>query len=140
MIEESNVKTITVENRDFLVPNLSAFEQKEIYFKIRPVLMALAIHYGQQGFEFSDDVLENMLSREEISKQRQWLEDILMRGVREHRDGKNLRVDIESFHNCIHSMYVPLLVEILKHNFKDFFYSLKSEIEKIGDLVRARTQ
>lgn len=140
MNEETNIKTVVAGGRRFLVPNLSAFEQKEIYFKIRPTLVSLSMHYGQQTLLFNDDILENLLCRPEISDDRQWVEDLLMRGVREHKDGKNVMADIESFHNAIHSVYMPLLVGILKENFEDFFFSLKKDVEKIASVARATSQ
>lgn len=141
MSEETNIKTITAGGRRFLVPNLSAFEQKEIYFKIRPTLVTLSMYYGQQqNLVFNDDILENMLCMKEISADRQWIEDLLMRGVREYKDGKNVMADIESFHDAIHSVYIPLLVGILKENFEDFFCSLKRDVEKIASIARATSQ
>ena len=140
MSEETNIKTVVAGGRRFLVPNLSAFEQKEIYFKIRPTLVSLSMHYGQQTLLFNDDILENLLCRPEISEDRQWIEDLLMRGVREYKDGKNVMADIESFHDAIHSVYIPLLVGILKENFEDFFCSLKRDVEKIASVARATSQ
>ena len=133
---ESNIKTIKIKNRTFLVPYLSAFEQKDIFFKIYHVASFEALRGGQQGFEFDDHVLFRVLTSKALENVSE-IEETLLKGVRERKESKNLLVDIEFFHNEIHKTYMPLLIEILKINLMDFFCSLKEDVSKVISLIDA---
>lgn len=127
--------SVRIKNRTFSIPRMPAVDQKDIYFKIHPIIQGIAVHNAAVlGQEFNDAALLQLFTIQEFQCHRQWLEDLLMKNVKEQGAGGKLEyVDVESFSNTIHDEYVPLLIEILKINCKDFFFSLTKDAKKLAE-------
>ena len=132
---------VKTQKRKFETPIMTAFKQKEIFFKIYPFVNEFAKDNATKGRPFDDDVLIRLLTYPATQEIREWLEEQLMDGVKEKKsDGKLHYTDIESFKDEVFTEYLPLLVEILKVNFKDFFCSLKKDADEIASAIQAHAR
>ena len=137
---ETNIKTFTVNERTFQIPAISAFTQLEIFYTLYPYLNHEGLNNAKMGIAFNDDILLRTITNPSLKGEIREIEKQLTKDMREKKGSKFVYADIESFRSEIYKTYIPLIIEILKHNFEDFFYSLANDINAIIQKIQQPNQ